>query len=265
MNNLIIKEVYRMSLFSKMSFHSSSELNWLFEEQNSTYAEILKIIKNNNIQYFEDSHLKYYIFKHNNTIFIIFNSTLMYTIDRTLAKYKEGIYMHKGLLQQFQDIEDNLYYNIHQINQSKTLKKIYIGGYYMGGGLATIAASIIAEKYKNMFLVSCFTFESPMVGNCAFKRFFKEVISNNYRVILEDTSADVKCSLDIYNCYKHHIYLYALYNKFYDGAYCHVSNALQLTPEIILEIKKPRLSKTDRLFKQFYKGHQSLIFHTCNL
>jgi hypothetical protein len=185
----------------------------------------------------------------------------MYNKDRTLAKYKNDIYIHKGLLQQFQDIEDNIYYNINTLNNRKLLKKIYVGGYYMGGGLATIAASVIAEKYKNMFLVSCFTFGAPMVGNCGFKQFFKEIVSNNYRIILNDTNDEIKCSLDFYNCYKHHKYKYKMYNKFYDGSYCHVSNALQLTPDVMLEFKKPKLNKTDRILKHFYKidSHTDLI------
>jgi hypothetical protein len=40
-----------------------------------------------------------------------------------------------------------------------------------------------------------------------------------------------------------------------------VSNALQLTPDDMLEFKKPKLNKTDRILKHFYKidSHTDLI------
>lgn len=236
-----------------MSYYPSSQLSQLFEEPNTIYGDILKIIRNNNLLYFTDVAVQYYMFKYNNTIFIIFNSSLLYSKNKQLVKYKDNsIHIHQGLLKQFQAIEDNICYNINNLNRSKMVKKIYIAGYYMGGGLATIAASILAERFKNMFLVSCFTFGAPMVGNCAFKRYFKELVSTNYRITLTDSVHQNHCGLEFYNCYSYHRYKYNLYNKFYNGNYCHVSNALQLTDNNILELKKPRLTKTDRFLRPFY-------------
>lgn len=252
MNNLIIKELYRASLFCKMSYHPSSQLDQMFEEPNNVYEDIFKIIKNNNLCYYEDAHIKYYIFKYNNTIFVVLNSSLLYHTDNKLIKYKDDICIHKGLLQQYYSVEDRIHNAISNLNKSKLVKKIYVTGYYMGGSLASIASAILAEKYKNMFLISCFTFGAPMVGNCAFKRYFKDGVSNHYRIIIDDVKNTGENALDFYNCYSHYKYKYEAYNKFYNGKYCHVSSALQLTNDNLLEIKKPRLNKRSRLFRHLY-------------
>lgn len=252
MNNLIIKELYRASLFCKMSYYSSSQLDEIFEKD-ATYQDIFKIIKNNNLSYYEDAHIKFYIFKYNNTIFIILNSSLIYQYNNKLFKYKDDICMHKGLLEQFYSIEDKLHTNITNLNKNKVIKKIYVIGYYMGGSLAEIAAAILAEKYKNMFLVNCFTFGAQMVGNCAFKRYFKDNVSNNYRVIIGDCQQLTYNNSDaLQNCYSYYKLKYETYNKFYNGKYCHISNALQLTDDNLLEIRKPRLNKRSRIFRHFY-------------
>jgi len=255
MNNLIIKELYRASLFCKMSYYSSSQLDELIEEPDNIYEDIYKIIKNNNLSYYEDASIKYYMFKYNNTIFIVFNSSLQYYSSKQLVKYKDNICIHKGLLQQFYSIEDRIHTTINDLNKSKLIKKIYITGYYIGGSLASVASAILAEKYKNMFLIHCFTFGAMMAGNCAFKRYFKDNVSNNYRVIINNCPQTGVNALEFYNCYSYYKYKYETYNKFYNGKYCHVHNALQLTNDNLLEIKKPKLNKRSRIFRYFYNTH----------
>lgn len=254
MNNLIIKEIYRASLFCKMSYYTPSQLDDLFGYKNKisdTLADIKKVLKNNNIFYFEDQFLKCYVFQYNNTIFISFNSLLLYKDKKTKTKFKDNIYIHQGLFEQYKLIESTLQANINLLNSKNMLKKLYIAGYYMGGGLATIAAAILGEKYRNMYLISCYTFGSPKVGNEYFKEYFNANVNCNYRIIIHDKSYS-SLSLATHNCYSYHMYKYMLYKHFQDDAFSHVSDALQLETDNILEFKKPVLTKTDKFMMPFY-------------
>jgi hypothetical protein len=243
MNNLIIKELYRASLFCKMSFYTPAEMAKMLLIQKNDFKDIEKII--NYDRYFDDNNLKCYVFRHNNTIFISLNSLLMYKTDKQQDKWKNKTYIHSGLLKQYKIIEDKLLLHINQLANSST-KKLYITGYYMGGGLATIAAAILGEKYKNIYLVSCFTFASPKVGNKHFKEYFRDNVTCNYRIIVND-KIDLITNLNNYNAfnyYKHHC---SLYSHFVTNNYYHVSNAFLLEDNNILEFPKPKLKRTEKL------------------
>lgn len=261
MNNLITKELYWASLFCKMSYYSPSEMkNILSDETNNTFSDIKNIV--NFERYFEDTKVKCYIFKYNDTIFVTFNSVLLYT-NKQQDKFKDNIYIHKGLLEQYKLIEHTVHFHINALVDAAT-KKLYISGYYMGGGLATIAAAILGEKYKNIYLVSCYTFASPKIGNKHFKAYFKDNVTTNYRVIVND-KIDLISNLNNYNTFNYYKHKCGLYSHFVDKEYCHVSNAFILEDNNILELPKPKFSKTEKFFMKCSKSVSPCSCTVCNL
>ena len=244
MNNLIIKELYRASLFCKMSYYAPAEMAVRLHNTNSNiFADINKIAKCN--RYIDDNNVCCYVFGYNNTIFISFNSLILYKTNKKQDKFKDNIYIHRGLLQQYKSIEDMLQSHINAVADATT-KKLYICGYYMGGGLATIAAAILGEKYRNMYIVSCFAFASPKIINKYFKEYFRDNVSCNYRVIVND-KIDLITNLNNYNTYDYYKHKYSLYSHFVDNNYHHVSNAFLLEDNNIFEFSKPKLSQTEKL------------------
>jgi predicted lipase len=75
--------------------------------------------------------------------------------------------------------------NIHEYDKNKNIKKLYICGYKLGGSVATVVASILAEKFRHTYLVSCFTFGAFKVGNKYFKEYFNRHVTCNYRIMVE--------------------------------------------------------------------------------
>lgn len=223
MNNMILKEIYRAVLFSKLSSKYPSDFN--IEAKSNTYNDIHKIILNNNMSFIENQSFKCYCLKYNNTIYIAIHSTLTYDMKK-MTKMKDNIYVNQNLLLQYRDLEIQVIKNINELNKTKLIKKIYICGYHVGGALATLTAAILAEKYKNMFLVSCFTFASPMVGNKHFKKYYNEYVTCNYRLTTSD---------DTPKCY---------------SRYCHVSGALQLEEDNIIDIEEHRKNMYESFAKR---------------
>ena len=162
MNNIIVKELFRTALLSKISFKKSSEIN-ICIDSNSDFSDIKKIISKHEVCFIENDVLKCYIIKYCNTIYISFSTILSYNIDSQLHYFKDNIYIHKGLFHHFQNMKEQLIDHISDLDNLKNVKKIYICGYKLGGALATVAASILAEYYNNIYLVSCFTFGAQRV------------------------------------------------------------------------------------------------------
>jgi hypothetical protein len=228
MNNLILKEIYRAILFSKLSCNNPSDIHNL----DDSFANIQKIIVNNNMHFIENNDLKCYMFKYNNTIFIAINLITQY--EKKLTKFKDKIYINRKMFEYYQDLEDKLYQNIIEYDKTKNIKKIYVCGYKLGGSFATVIAAILAEKFKHMYLVSCFTFGALKVGNKYFREYFNKNITCNYRVLIE---SDIHWS----NNWKH---------------YVHISNHLQLENDNIIEIDEQHQTSCNKIVRYFFGNHE---------
>jgi hypothetical protein len=224
MNNLILKEIYRAILFSKLSCNNPSDINNL----DDSFASIQKIIVNNNMHFIENNDLKCYMFKYNNTIFITIHLVTQY--EKELIKFKDNIYINHGIFTQYQELKDKLFQNIMDYDKTKNIKKIYVCGYKLGGSLATVVAAILAEKFKHMYLVSCFSFGALKVGNKHFRDYFNKNITCNYRILIAD---DTHWS----NNWKR---------------YTHVSNHLQLENDNITEIDECSETNCKKIIKLFF-------------
>jgi hypothetical protein len=225
MNSLILKEIYRTAILCKLSNLNPSEIN----NNDPMFSSIHKIIINNNmnfIQFIKNDELKCYTYQYNNTIFVILNSKIKYT--KQMIKFKDNISINSDIFHQYKLIYDRILHNISEYTKEKVIKKIYVCGYKIGGSLATVISAILAEKFKNMYLVSCFTFGALKVGNKQFCKYFNENITSNYRIHLQQ---DVHIS----NNWK---------------KYRHVSNYLDPENENIIE--KHEIKHKRSLFKYLF-------------
>lgn len=225
MNNIIVKELYRAVLLSKLSFKKSSEINDLIEN-NSDFSDIKKIITKHEVCFIENDILNCYIVKYCNTIYISFSSSLSYNNDSQLHYFKDNIYIHKGLFHHFQNMKEQLIDHITDLDNLDNVKKIYICGYKTGGALATVAASILAEYYNNIYLVFCFTFGAQRVGNKYFTKYFNRYVTRSYRVNAVEYINGTTNIEDILTSSK----------------YKHVSNAILLDKDNIMEIQEADVS-----------------------
>lgn len=216
MNHIIIKELHRSALISKLSELSPSDVK-LINETNSTYSDIYKLIVKNDMCYIQNEHVKCYIFKYSNIIYVGIHSSMDYNVNSKLTHFKDKMYIHEGVYNAFVSIEEKLIYNILNLDKNKCVKKIYVTGFGSAGAIATVVSGTLSYKYKNIYIVSCFTFGSPPVGNKSFRKWFIKNISCNYRVIVENDST---VSNNLLSRFK----------------YYHISDELRLTTDNIVNI-----------------------------
>lgn len=220
MNNMIVKDLYRAALLCGISYKVPSEIDTIIETDDR-YSSIKKIITNNNMLYIENSSFKCYMFKYCNTIYISVHSFLPFNYRGKMKRYNDNIYIHAGILHQFNVMEPELIKNIKELDSAQNVKKIHVCGYNIGGALSSVISSVLAKKYKHIYLVSCFTFGSPKVGNKHFKTIFNENITSNYRITTDKWSSDEETNFISSSKY----------------SYCHVCNPLYLENNNIVELK----------------------------
>jgi hypothetical protein len=221
MNSLILKEIYRTLVLCKLSNLNQSEINNI-NTNDIFYSSIYKIIINNNMNIIQNDELKCYMYQYNNIIFIILNSKINYT--KKMIKLKDNIRINSDIFQQYSLIYDKILDNISEYTKEKSIKKIFVCGYKIGGSLGTVISAILAERFKNMYLVSCYTFGALKVGNKHFCKYFNDNITSNYRIHLHYDD-------DISNNWNN---------------YRHVSNYLEPDNENIIE--KPQIIYKKSLF-----------------
>lgn len=186
MNNIFIKELYIAILLSKLSIYKP---NCFYNniETNEYLNDLETIIYNNTVHYVEDNNVQCFLIKYHNIIYIVINSTLKYESNNNLIKITKYINIHDGLYNQYLKIIDKIKENIEKLNDLNFTKNIYICGYYLGGALAQIISAFIAHKYRHQFLISCYSFSSPMIGNKYFKKFFNNNVNRIYNIYTYDT------------------------------------------------------------------------------
>jgi len=241
MNNIIVKELYRAVLLSKISFKNSSEIN-AFIDSNSDFLDIKKIISKHEVCFIENEYLKCYIVKYCNTIYLSFSSILSYNIDNQLHYFKDNIRIHKGMFHHIQNMKEKIIDHITELDNLKDIKKIHICGYKTGGALATVATSILAEYYNNIYLVSCYTFGAQPVGNKQFTKYFNRYVTRSYRVnAIEYNNESSKGE-----------------EKITSSKYKHVSNSILLDKDSIMEI--PQRDHIFHRFANIFYSHYNIKF-----
>lgn len=184
MNHIIIKEIYKISLLTKLNQYPQQELNGVIKD-NEIFGEIQKIFSNNDLYFINYDKEKCYMCKYLNTIYIIFHSELEFQNEKS-KQWKDKMYLHRTILNTILSIKDQIINYITILDNDNKIKKIYISGFGTGGAFATLLAAMLSESYANMYLISCFTFGSPGIGNKKFKKHFNKYVNTSYRIILDD-------------------------------------------------------------------------------
>jgi hypothetical protein len=242
MNHIIIKELHRSALISKLSELSPSDMKSI-NETNDTYIDIYKLIIKNDMCYIQNEHVKCYIFKYSNVIYVGIHSTMDYNRKSKLTHFKDKIYIHEGVYNAFVSIEEKLIYNILNLDKNKCVKKIYVTGHGAAGAIATVVSGTLSYKYKNIYIVSCFTFGCPPVGNKRFRKWFIKNINCNYRVNVEN---DSNISNNLLSCFK----------------YYHISDELRLTMDNIVNITHIDISFIKCMKKIILRRNKVFKSHT---
>lgn len=210
MNKLIIKELYRAALLSKLANLTPVSIESSIKN-NNIFSDIRKLIVNTNLNFIQYNNTKCYIFRHVNIIYIAISSPIVN--HGKLQLYRDKIYIDNYILEQYNQLESQIHKRILELDIDKHVKYVYICGYNSGGAICTFFAAVFAEKYRNMYLVSCYTFDTPTVGNKHFKDYFNKYVTRSYRTVLEN-------------------------DEIISKQYQHVSPALQLNTDSIIEISE---------------------------
>jgi len=242
MNHIILKELHRNALISKLSALSPNDIKSI-NDTNDTFSDIIKLIVNNDMCYIQNEHLKCYIFGYSNIIYIGIHSTMDYNAKNKLTQFKDNMYIHTGVYNAFISIEEKLNYYILNLDKNHNIKKIFVSGYGVAGAIATVVSGTLAEKYRNMYIVSCYTFGSPPVGNKSFRKWFVRNVSCNYRVVIDDDNNNINNINNI--CYM----------KYY-----HVSDELKLTMDNIVNAAYIDMSFFKKL--KYSLSGKKFIFNT---
>lgn len=186
MNHLIIKELYRVSLLTKLIQYPENELKTIIKE-NDVFRDIQKMVSNNDLYFINCEKEKCCIFKYLNTIYVIYHTNDNDNSKKhKLKHWKNNIYVYENILDITLNIKSQIIKYINNLDNEDKIKKIYISGFGYGGTMATFLAGMIAEYYLNIYLISCITFGSPLIDNTNFQNFFQNHINCNYRIILND-------------------------------------------------------------------------------
>ena len=244
MNHIIIKELHRTVLISKLSGLSPTDIKSI-NDTNPIFRDILKLIVNNDMCYIQNEHAKCYIFTYSNIIYIGIHSTMDYDVKNKLTQLKDDIYIHDGVFNVFVSIEEQLIHNIMNLDKNKFVKKIYVTGYGVAGSIANVVSAALAEKYKNMYIVSCYTFGSQPVGNKSFRKWFIKNVSCNYRVQVNNDVCDTN----------------GFTKNSYSLKYYHVSDELRLTKDNIVNMANIDVSLLKKMKCLITGKKQS--FETC--
>lgn len=148
-----------------------------------------------------------FIYRDNDTIFVTYKGVCTYNcIMRCLnimpSKYDNNSYVHSGLLETYNSINELLDNTLGDITSNDT---VIFCGHSFGGSIATLCAyNLIQQENINKDNVYCITFGSPSIGSCKFVRNFEHKVPNNYRITLE---GDLIPRIPFYNHTHNHISL----------------------------------------------------------
>lgn len=194
-NKDVLNEIYRDSLLCDMSYKNPQELRMVPEWKALCLYNYKEVFLHD-----RGTDLQGYIWTRGNTVHLVFRGTnslkdAMINLDLTQEDIGGGVCIHRGFYRQFKSVEEIVYNSI-----GPGIEKVNVSGHSLGGGIACIAAAIIADRHKDVF-VSCCTFGCPRVGNLRFKEFFKKNVKNYYRVHIKDDPISMVPSL----CNYHHV------------------------------------------------------------
>jgi len=175
------EDIIKNILLCELSYSEPQDINYVLRDPK--YNSIIDIVKNRKYFFNTDTDVNLYIFKYKNILYIVFRGTSSFKdvlIDMQMCFeniINPTIKVHSGFYKQYFSIYKKIidYIDFYKYN----IDIINVLGHSLGGGIATIASSLIANSYYNK-VVNCYVFGCPRVGNKNFKIFFNKVVKNHY-------------------------------------------------------------------------------------
>ncbi|MBD2296634.1 lipase family protein [Anabaena sphaerica FACHB-251] len=97
-----------------------------------------------------------------------------------LTENKSGSLMHRGFIEAYFSVRDD----IHEYIRKNNISKITVTGHSLGGALATLCAVDIQYNFKaQLSSVEAYTFGAPKVGNNGFSTSYNERVIKSYRFV----------------------------------------------------------------------------------
>lgn len=232
MNNLFVQELYIASLLSKLSMFKPHEF-YTNIETHDNLKDLESMVLNNMIHYIDEKAVKCFLFKYHNIIYIVVNSDSSSNKSNKLLRVKKKMQINSYIYDQFNQIFGKVIEKLENLIDIKVTKNIYICGYQDGGDLAKVLSAFLAEKYRHIFLISCFTFSSKIVGNKYFEKFLNRNVNRAYNI---------------------HTYNSVANNS---NTFCQdISNEFIIDDDCICDIMPPKYFAFNRFFFKFYKNEE---------
>ena len=183
-------DIYITTILSKLSYHSMDELE---ERAPPEVRHLMKtqiagfpILIDSDRAF--DTQVYLWLPTTSRTLYVAFRGTDSWTdvrfdLDYRLASLSDEVpevKVHSGFHKKYLSIEAQLF-DITMGHQ-ELFDKIVVTGHSLGGGLATVAAPMLAAIHPSKTL-ECLTFGAPRAGNAAFVNWFRSSVSVNLRIV----------------------------------------------------------------------------------
>jgi len=178
-----VDNIIKNILLCNLSYYEPHEIKKILQ-YNTVYKPIIPIMNDYYYITNNDTDVNLYIFKNKNVIYIVFRGTssakdvlidLKLNFKKILNPY---VKVHSGFYNQYFSIYENIFDYI-----TDNITVINVLGHSLGGGVATIASTLIANYYiinNNKKEVNCYVFGCPRVGDNKFKDLFISSVDNHY-------------------------------------------------------------------------------------
>ena len=230
MNN--VDNIINNLLLCNLSYYEPEKIKNILR-YNHLYKSVIPIVKNYYKIYNNKSDITVYIFKDNNTIYIIFRGTFSSKNVLMKSKFKKilnpYVNVHEGFYNQYFSVYDDIFNCI-----SDDITVINILGHSLGGGVATIASVLIANYYLNINSknkVNCYVFGCPRVGDIKFRNLFINIINNHYNycfyndiIGMMPTNYNYKHSCNLFKIRKNGVIVLCKNDIWYKRLYVFLSN-----------------------------------------
>ena len=192
----IHKDLYKKNLVDPKTKYSNNNNNSISYYKSTTTNTSTVLYKCSSIPTIKSSptDCQYFTTYYDDLLIVCFRGTeskkdilIDLTIDKAqlhIPNYNTKLYVHRGFLNQFNDIKDDLKHEIKIYNTRTDIKekKIIFTGHSLGGALATIGTCYYGVLYPKLS-INCITLGSPKVGCNTFINVFNKGCTISLRFI----------------------------------------------------------------------------------
>ena len=190
MNKIFINDLYKCALLSKLANKTPHDfMNEIDKDTNLGYLH--QIVVNNKIHYISENTTSCFLLKNDNLIFICPYCELDMNVNNKLISIHGKIKVHKCIFLEYEKIKNGIIKHISKLSENNNVAHLYISGHSISGSLASLIAYDLSERYKYLFITSCFLYNSPIIGNKEFILQSQINIGCIYNTFLKDNDYDI--------------------------------------------------------------------------